>query len=38
MLLTGNLRRAADLLGLQLMDHIILGRDRYFSFLEAGRL
>lgn len=38
LLVTGKLKDAGDLLGVRVLDHIILGRDRYFSFAEAGQL
>ena len=34
--ITGRLCRAGEMLGIQVLDHIILGRDNYFSFLDAG--
>jgi DNA repair protein RadC len=34
--ITQRLWRAGDLLGVQVLDHVILGRDGYFSFLDAG--
>ena len=36
--LTDRLIQSADTLGLAVLDHIILGRDGYFSFQEAGKL
>lgn len=36
--LTDRLRRAGDLLGVQVVDHVIIGREGYFSFLDAGLL
>ncbi|MFK7984616.1 MAG: DNA repair protein RadC [Sandaracinaceae bacterium] len=36
--LTDRLRRAGDLLGLTVLDHIIIGAEGYFSFLDAGLL
>lgn len=36
--LTERLRRAGDLLGLAVLDHIIIGAEGYFSFLDAGLL
>ena len=36
--LTRQLRAAGELLGIELMDHIILGESRYFSFKETGQL
>jgi DNA repair protein RadC len=38
LLVTAKLKAAGDMLGVRVMDHIILGRDGYFSFMEAGRL
>ena len=35
--LTDRLRVAGDLIGIRVHDHLILGGDRYFSFVEAGR-
>lgn len=35
---TGRLQQAAELLGVQLQDHLILSREGYFSFREAGLL
>jgi DNA repair protein RadC len=29
-------RRAAKLLGVRVLDHVILGRNGYFSFVEEG--
>ncbi len=34
--LTGRLRAAGALMGIELIDHVILGDGRYFSFKEAG--
>ncbi|HEX4353435.1 MAG TPA: DNA repair protein RadC [Polyangiales bacterium] len=34
--ITDRLRRAGALLGVQVLDHVILGRGAYFSFLDAG--
>ncbi len=36
--LTRRLAAAGELLGVQVLDHIIIGDGRYFSFKEAGRL
>jgi DNA repair protein RadC len=36
--LTERLRRAGDLLGVKVLDHVIIGREGYFSFLDAGLL
>lgn len=35
--LTGRLVRAGQVLGIELVDHVILGDGRYYSFKEAGR-
>jgi DNA repair protein RadC len=35
--LTTRLREAGDLLGIRLLDHIILGDDRLYSFADQGR-
>lgn len=35
---TNRLREEGALIGIQLMDHIIIGRDEYFSFAENGLL
>jgi DNA repair protein RadC len=37
-LITTRLASAGVLLGIELLDHIIVGEGRYFSFKEAGRL
>jgi DNA repair protein RadC len=34
--ITERLWRAGELLGVQVLDHVILGREGYFSFLDAG--
>ncbi len=34
--LTKRLREAADLLGITLLDHLILGEERYYSFADEG--
>ena len=34
--LTQRLRQGADLLGITLLDHVILGEDRHFSFADHG--
>lgn len=34
--ITERLWRAGELLGVNVLDHVILGRDSYFSFLDAG--
>ena len=36
--LTKRLAAAGELLGIPLLDHIVIGDGRYFSFKEAGRL
>jgi DNA repair protein RadC len=36
--ITQTLVQAGELLGIRVLDHIIMGRDTYFSFLDAGRL
>lgn len=36
--LTDRLRRAGELLGVAVLDHVIIGREGYFSFLDAGLL
>lgn len=36
--MTERLRRAGELVGVRVLDHVILGRDRHFSFLDAGLL
>lgn len=36
--LTDRLRLAGDLLGIRVLDHVILGHDAHFSFLDAGLL
>ncbi|MGD8861311.1 MAG: DNA repair protein RadC [Myxococcales bacterium] len=36
--MTERLRRAGALLGVQVLDHVVLGHDSYFSFLDAGML
>jgi DNA repair protein RadC len=36
--LTDRLRRAGELLGVSVLDHVIIGREGYFSFLDAGLL
>jgi DNA repair protein RadC len=38
LMVTSKLKDAGDMLGVRVMDHIILGRDSYFSFVKAGRL
>jgi DNA repair protein RadC len=34
--LTDRLRRAGDLIGITILDHLILGDDRTFSFADQG--
>jgi DNA repair protein RadC len=34
--ITSRLKEAGDLLGIRVLDHIIIGDDRYLSFVEAG--
>lgn len=34
--LTDRLARAGDLMGIRLLDHVVIGREGYFSFLDAG--
>jgi DNA repair protein RadC len=34
--LTKRLREVAELLGIPLLDHLILGEDRYYSFADQG--
>lgn len=36
--LTERLRRAGELLGVKVLDHVVIGREGYFSFLDAGLL
>lgn len=36
--ITRKLKQAGELLGINVLDHVILGADRYFSFCDAGRL
>jgi len=36
--LTTRLINAGDIMGIDVIDHLILGDGRYFSLLEAGRL
>jgi len=35
-MVTERLRRAGELLGIQLLDHVVLGESRYFSFAEEA--
>ena len=37
-LLTAEMHKAGELLGIQLVDHVIIGDDDYFSFTEEGML
>lgn len=36
--LTDRLARAGEILGIRLLDHVVIGREGYFSFLDAGLL
>lgn len=36
--LTKRLKEAADILGIKVLDHIVMGKDRYFSFSDKGML
>ncbi len=36
--ITTRLKKAAEMLGIRVLDHVIVGRDRHFSFLDAGLL
>ena len=36
--LTDRLRQAGALLGIKVLDHVVLGSDGHFSFLDAGLL
>ena len=36
--LTRRLKEAGELLGLRVLDHIIIGKDQYYSFTDEGRL
>lgn len=36
--ITGQIKRAGEIMGVQLLDHIIFNRNAYYSFLESGRL
>jgi DNA repair protein RadC len=36
--LTERMKTAADILGIRLVDHIVIGKDRYYSFAESGAL
>ena len=37
-LFTSRLKEGAELLGMPLLDHLIVGRDAYYSFCEEGLL
>jgi DNA repair protein RadC len=34
--ITNRLKKSGEIIGIKLLDHIIIGRDGYFSFKEAG--
>lgn len=36
--ITGRLQKAGEILGIRVLDHLIFGDGRYFSFVEAGEL
>jgi DNA repair protein RadC len=36
--ITKRLKETADILGIRVLDHVILGHDRYFSFTDKGML
>jgi DNA repair protein RadC len=36
--ITAQLKAAGEIVGIELLDHIIFNRTRYFSFLEEGKL
>lgn len=36
--LTSRLKQAGDILGIEVLDHVIVAEDRYYSFKEGGRL
>ena len=36
--LTSRLVEAGELMGIAVLDHVVLGESRYFSFKESGRL
>ena len=38
LLVTKNLNKAGQLLGIELIDHLIITSDKYFSFKQAGLL
>ncbi len=38
MVLTTRIANAGDIMGIEVLDHIIVGEGAYFSFVEAGRL
>ena len=37
-LLTGDIRKASKILGIPLIDHVIIGDNKYYSFAEEGML
>lgn len=36
--ITEELKKAGDLMGVQVLDHVIIGNDRYYSFADNGEL
>ena len=38
LLLTGRMLRAGDIMGIDVIDHLILAEQRYYSLVEAGKL
>ena len=36
--LTRNIKDAAKLIGIRVLDHVIIARDRYYSYNDEGRL
>lgn len=36
--LTTRLKEGADLLGIRVLDHVIVGKDKYYSFAESGAM
>ena len=36
--ITQRLKQAGELLGVRVLDHVVLGADRYYSFVDAGEL
>ena len=36
--ITGRMKKACDILGINLLDHIIIGNNNYYSFKDKGRL